>query len=127
MIGYQAADKNAVAAVLDQITPQTPPELAVGLLQALKGSDSPDAAGLILERLPSLTPAARSAGIGVLLTRADWAGKLVAAIDAGKVQITDLVLDQKQALADHPDQRVRQAAVALLSAAGPCPTRTGRR
>jgi putative heme-binding domain-containing protein len=121
LVGYQVADKGAVTAVLDQITPQTPPELAVGLLQALKGSDSADAAGLILERLPGLTPAARSAGIGVLITRADWAGKLVAAIDAGKVQITDLALDQKQALADHPDPRVRQAAVALLRRGGALP------
>jgi putative membrane-bound dehydrogenase-like protein len=121
LVGYQAADKAVVSTVLDQITPQTPPELAVGLLRALKGSDSPDAAGLVLDRLSSLTPAARSAGIGVLLTRADWAGKLVAAIDAGKVSLTDLALDQRQALADHPDQRVRAAAIALLRRGGALP------
>jgi putative heme-binding domain-containing protein len=121
LIGYQAADKAVVSTILDQITPQTPPELAVGLLHAVKGSESPDAAGLILDRMSSLTPAARSAGIGVLLTRADWAGKLVSAIDAGKVSLTDLALDQRQALADHPDQRVRAAAVALLKRGGALP------
>src|SRR5262245_22875488 len=42
LVGYQASDKGVVTAVLDQITPQTPPELAVGLLQALKASESAD-------------------------------------------------------------------------------------
>jgi putative membrane-bound dehydrogenase-like protein len=122
LIGYQPADKELVVAILDQITPQTPPELAVGLLQALKASESPDAATLVIDRLPSLTPAARSAGIGVLLTRGDWARKLVAAIDAGKLQITDLALDQKQALAEHADPAVRKSAVALLRRGGALPS-----
>jgi putative heme-binding domain-containing protein len=121
LIGYQAADKAAVAVILDQITPQTPPELAAGLLRAIKASESPDAATLILERLPGLTPAARSAGITVLLARADWAGKLIAAIDAGKLSLSDLALDQRQALAQHPDPRVRQAAIAVLRRGGALP------
>ena len=122
LIGYQAGDKAVVVSLLDQITPQTPPELAVGLLQAIKASESPDAATLVLERLPGLTPAARSTGIGVLLSRSDWARKLIDAIDAGKLQITDLALDQKQALADHADAGVRRAAVALLRRGGALPS-----
>jgi uncharacterized protein len=122
LVGYQASDKAPVAVILDQITPQTPPDLAVGLLRAIKASESPDAAALVLERLPGLTPAARSAGIGVLLTRADWARQLVAAMDAGKVQVNDLALDQKQALTDHPDPAVRKRATALLARGGALPS-----
>jgi uncharacterized protein len=122
LVGYQPADKEVVATLLDQITPQAAPELALGLLQALKASESPEAAALLLDRLPSLTPAARAAGISVLLTRAEWTRKLLAAIDAGKLQLTDLALDQRQALAEHPDPTVRKAAVALLSRGGALPS-----
>ena len=75
-------------------------------------------AGLILERLPGLTPAARAAGIGVLLGRPEWTRALLAAIDAGKLQLADLSLDQKQALADHPDAGVRRDALAMLQRGG---------
>ena len=121
LVGYQPSDKEVVAAILGQLGPQAPPELAVGLLQALRASESADTGTLVLDRLPGLTPTARSVGIGLLLTRAAWARQLVAAIDSGKLQITDLALDQKQALAEHPDQNVRRSAVALLRRGGALP------
>ncbi len=122
LVGYKPTDKEVAAAVIAQVTPQAPPDLAVGLLRALRASESPDAAALILDRLPALTPAARSAGIAVLLARPEWARRLVAAVDAGKLQITDLALDQKQALAEHPDPAVRRAALALLKRGGALPS-----
>jgi putative membrane-bound dehydrogenase-like protein len=121
LVGYQPTDRAIVTAILDQLTPQAPPDLVAGLLQALRSSESADTPALVLERLPGLTPAARSAGFSLLLTRGPWARQLVAAIDAGKVQITDLALDQKQALAGHPDERVRRSAVALLRRGGALP------
>ncbi|HJZ90611.1 MAG TPA: PVC-type heme-binding CxxCH protein, partial [Gemmataceae bacterium] len=121
LVGYQPTNKELVSTILEQITPQAPPELALGLLQALKASESAEAATLLLDRLAGLTPAARAAGISVLLTRADWTRKLIDAIAAGKLALTDLALDQKQALAEHPDAAVRKAAVALLSRGGALP------
>jgi putative heme-binding domain-containing protein len=47
---------------------------------------------------------------------------LLAAIDSGKLQVSDLALDQKQALADHPDQRVRRQALAILKRGGALPS-----
>src|SRR5262249_25293574 len=79
-------------------------------------------AELILGNLPSLTPAARSAGIGVLLARPEWTRKLIAAMDAGKLQVTDLALDQKQALAEHPDTTIRNRALAVLKRGGALPS-----
>jgi putative heme-binding domain-containing protein len=121
LVGYQPANKEIATALLDQLGPQAPPELAVGLLNALRSSESADTATLVLDRLAGLTPTARAAGISVLLTRAAWARQLVAAIDAGKLQITDLALDQKQALAEHSDPSVRRSAVALLRRGGALP------
>jgi uncharacterized protein len=121
LLGYSPGDKSVAAAILDQINPQAAPELAVGLMQALRASESMETGTLILERLPGLTPTARSTGIGLLLTRPTWARQLIAAIDAGKLQITDLALDQRQALADHPDPAVRKSALALLQRGGALP------
>jgi putative heme-binding domain-containing protein len=69
---------------------------------------------MILERLPVLTPAARSAALGVLLGRSQWTRDFLEAVEQGTVRLGDLSLDQKQALAAHPDQRVRGRALRLL-------------
>jgi hypothetical protein len=121
MVGFQPADKAVAVAILEQITPQAPPELVVGLLESLKASESADTGTLILERLPALSPRGRAAGIGVLLTRAQWSRQLVRSIDEGKLQITDLALDQRQALAEHSDPAVRKSAIALLRRGGALP------
>ncbi|HEX3150869.1 MAG TPA: PVC-type heme-binding CxxCH protein [Gemmataceae bacterium] len=121
LIGYKPADATVATAILEQISPQAAPELATGLLTSLKAGEAAETPKLIIERLPGLTPTARSAGIGVLLTRADWTRQLLAAIDAGKLQLTDLALDQRQALADHSDSEVRKQALALLKRGGALP------
>src|SRR5205823_2546012 len=122
LLGYQPADAGLVKAILEQVTPQAAPELAVGLVRALRAGEAADTADLILGRLPGLTPAARSAGIGVLLARPEWTRKLVGAMDAGKLQVTDLALDQKQALAEHPDTAIRNRALAVLKRGGALPS-----
>src|SRR5262249_37509106 len=88
---------------------------------SLKASESSEMGALVLERLPGVTPTVRSVGIGLLLTRPAWARQLIAAMDAGKLQITDLALDQRQSLADHPDPAIRKLAVALLQRGGALP------
>jgi putative membrane-bound dehydrogenase-like protein len=121
LLGYRPADPEVVKAILAQVTPQADPALAIGLLRALRASEAAETADLIIERLPGLTPGARSAGIGVLLARPEWTRKLLAAIDKGKLQLTDLSLEQKQALADHPDAQIRRDALALLKRGGALP------
>ena len=122
LVGYQAADKELVRRLLDVVTPQAPPELGVGILRAVQASEAAAAGGLIADRLPGMTPTVRSAGIGVLLSRAEWARALVSAVEAGKVHHSDLSLEQRQALADHPDPGVRRTALAALRRGGVLPS-----
>jgi putative membrane-bound dehydrogenase-like protein len=121
-LGYAPTDKAVVAAILNEITPQAPPELAVGLLTALRSSESADTGKQILDRIAGFTPAARAAGFATLLSRTDWSFDLLAAADAGKIQIADLALDQKQGLANHPDQRLSTRAKAILARGGALPS-----
>jgi putative membrane-bound dehydrogenase-like protein len=122
LVEYRPADAQTAEAVLDQVTPRAPADLATGLLRALQGGRAPEVGPLVLERLPTWTPSARAAGLTLLLGRSEWTRALLEAADKGKVQLSDLSLDQKQALAQHPDRSVRRRALALLKRGGALPS-----
>jgi putative membrane-bound dehydrogenase-like protein len=121
LAGYRSEDVATVEVLLEQITPRTPPDAAIGFLQALQGSEAAATGNLILERLPALTPAARAAGLAVLLTRPEWTRDLLASAEKNKVRLVDLTLDQQRALTEHPDRRIRFRAITLLRRGGALP------
>jgi putative membrane-bound dehydrogenase-like protein len=122
LVEYRPADVKTAETILDQVTPRVPAELATGLIRALQGSRAAEAGPLVLQRLPTWTPSARAAGLSVLLGRSEWARALLDAADKGKVQLSDLSLDQKQALAEHPNRFLRRRALALLKRGGALPS-----
>ncbi len=107
--------------LLELINPRTSPELARGLVEALGRSDSALVGSALVEALPKLTPAVRPAALSALLAKSTWTLALLTAIEEGKVQLADLSLDQKQALASHPDRRLAGRARRLLEAGGSLP------
>jgi putative membrane-bound dehydrogenase-like protein len=121
LAALRSADKETVQNLLDLMTPRTPPELAAGILGALQGIEVSDSGRLILERLTELTPATRTASFGALLSRPDWTRALLDGAGQGKVQLTDLSLDQKQTLAEHPNSAIRRRARELLTRGGALP------
>jgi putative membrane-bound dehydrogenase-like protein len=121
LAGYRTTDAEAVETLLEQVTPRTPPEVAVGFLQALQVSEAPGAGKLIVERLSGLTPATRAAGLAVLLSRPEWTRALLDGAEQNKVRLADLSLDQKRALAEHPDRRIQGRARELLRSGGVLP------
>jgi putative heme-binding domain-containing protein len=121
LVGQGGADGENVKTLLEAVTPSAPPELAAGLLDALRSSESPEVGRLVLERLPGLTPASRAAGISVILSRPEWTRALLDSADKGRFSLGELSLDQKQALADHPSPRIRFRARELLRRGGALP------
>jgi putative heme-binding domain-containing protein len=121
LVGYRSSDVATVEALLEQITPATPPEIAIGFLQALQVSEAADTGKLVLERLPALTPATRAAGLAVLLTGPEWTRALLDSAEKNKVRLVDLSLDQQRALTEHPDLRIRRRARTLLGRGGALP------
>jgi putative membrane-bound dehydrogenase-like protein len=107
--------------LLELITPRSSPELARGLVAALGKSESPAVGTALADQLPKLTPAVRQSALSILLSRNDWTMSLVEAIEQGKLQLADLSLDQKQALANHPDRRIVGRSRRVLSADGGLP------
>ena len=122
LLAYKATDADTVKTLLALVTPQAAPDFAAGLVRAVQTTEAAGAAGLLLDRLPGFTPTVRAAAIAVLLGKPEWTAMLIEAIDRGQVQLADIALDQRQALVEHPDPRVRRAAVGLLRRGGALPS-----
>jgi putative membrane-bound dehydrogenase-like protein len=122
VIDLRKDDADTAAKVLDLLSPRTGPELARGLLEAVGRSEAAGVGAAVVERLPALTPAVRPAALHLLLARADWTEALLGALEKGTVQLVELSLDQKQALAAHPSKAVAERARALLARGGGLPS-----
>jgi putative membrane-bound dehydrogenase-like protein len=121
LVGFQPQSDATVEQLLKLITPQTSAELATGLVLALSESQAPKLGELLVARSAVFTPAVRAAALRVLLARPQTTEAFLKAVEDGQLQLTDLSLDQKQALANHPDQSIRRRAGRLLSATGGLP------
>jgi len=121
LVDFRRSDAAVAADLLKSISPRTSPDLAKGLVEAVGRSDAPATGTALIESLGVLSPAVRSVAIKVLLTRGDWTKSLIDAVEAGKIVFSELSLDQKQALAAHPDKKIAERAKALLSRGGGLP------
>ncbi len=121
LVGQAGTSKEIVQTVLELIEPRTPAELAVGLLESLRASESPETGQRILDRLAGLTPTVRATALRVVLSRPEWIRAFLASADKGLVRVTDLALDQQQALANHPSRIIRIRAQEFLKRGGALP------
>jgi putative heme-binding domain-containing protein len=121
LIELRPTDDDTVKQVLGLVTPQSSPDLARGLLDAVAQSEARSAGGALIGLLPSLTPGTRPAGLRTILGRSDWTAAFLDAVAAGKVPLNDLSLDQRQSLLAHPRRRIAARAKQLLVSAGSLP------
>ncbi len=118
VIRFQPDDNNTVRQLLDRVGPQTSPEMAAGLLAAAGSARAAAAPEMLIEKLSAVTPRTRRAGIAALLTRTESSRALLQAVSDGRLQLADLSLDQRQALAAHPEPALRQLAAAVFARTG---------
>ena len=121
LIELRPWDEKVARKLLDLISPRTTPQFASALIDTVAGSTANPVADALLETITTLTPGARSAAIRALLRRQEWTAALVSALETSKVAISDLSLDQQQALASHPAKAVSQRARALFARGGGLP------
>lgn len=115
-------DPSTLEQVLELITPQVSPELAIALLQSL-GESSLDAVGqAIVDRWSTLTIEPRRAALAVLLRRAAWTASLLDGLDKGLLDPKDLSNDLVQRLTQHPDERLAEQARGIFSRGGRLPS-----
>jgi putative membrane-bound dehydrogenase-like protein len=121
LAAFGERDSKIVEELLDAITPQTSPQVATGILRALEVSEAAETARLVAGRLPNYTPVVRAAGISLLLGRSESTRALLDVLDSGGVPLSELSLDQRQALSSHPEERIRRRAMAVLRRSGALP------
>lgn len=108
--------------LVDMLTPQTPPQLSSGIVRSFSAARSKNVADLLFAKWSMLTPKLREDVVAVLLVRPETATQLVENLSKGTLQVGDLTLDQRETLKNHPDRRLRDAAVKVLSATGGLPS-----
>jgi putative membrane-bound dehydrogenase-like protein len=121
LVELRPGDPDTPRTLLELIAPRTPATLAAGLIDGAGRSESPQVGAALVEMLPALTPTVRSAAYRALLGRADWTTALLDGAEAGKLRLTDIALDQQQALAAHPDRALANRAKRLLDKGGGLP------
>jgi hypothetical protein len=121
LVSLTPTDVAAVQAVLEFLNARAEPGFAAGLLEAVRESQA-QAAGLrLVERLPSMTPASRTAAIATLLSRGEWTPALLDSLDKGISSWNELTLEQRQALSNHPHKGIAERARSLLARGGALP------
>ena len=119
LLDLQPDDAKLAAMLLDLITPRSSPAFNAGILEAVGASSG--VGPLLLERLATFTPLARSTALRILLSRPESTRQFLDAVEKGTITFSELPLDQKQALANHPDAKIAARAKALLAKGGGLP------
>jgi putative membrane-bound dehydrogenase-like protein len=119
LLDLQPDDAKLAEKLLDLITPRSSPQFSIGLLEAVnnRGPIGP----LLLSRMATFTPQTRSTALRFLLSRPESTRQFLDAVEKGQMTFSELPLDQKQALASHPDSKIATRAKALLAKGGGLP------
>jgi putative membrane-bound dehydrogenase-like protein len=105
--------------ILDAITLQSAPPLALGLIGSLGESRAGETGGEVLARWARFTPAQRKAAVGLLLRRSEWSEVLLDAVESKKLLATDLGPEHWQQLRNSQNRRVASRARRLADAEKP--------
>jgi putative heme-binding domain-containing protein len=122
VIEFKPNDEKVVETVLAAITPRTSPQLTTGLLDGLAGSQAANVGPAVVKQMSGWPPSARAAALHLLLGRPESTRALLDALDKGTVPLGELTLDQKQALAAHPDRFIAGRARRILERGGSLPS-----
>ncbi len=87
-------------------------------MDALQAARAEGLGQRMLEVRRKLGPVLASGAIRLLLSRAETTATLLDSIEQGQVQFSDLQLDQRQALMNHPDRGLARRASELMKARG---------
>jgi len=121
VVELRASDESIARQLLELIGPRTAPDLAAGLIEAVSASKSPQVGAILVETLPRLSPGVRGHVLKILLGHSDWSPALLGALESGQAKISELALDQKQALAAHPNHEIAARTGRLLARGGGLP------
>ncbi|WP_456238989.1 PVC-type heme-binding CxxCH protein [Rubripirellula reticaptiva] len=100
------------------LTPQLAPETGAKAIASLGDARVPGLTEKLVSIRGSLGPKLTGEILTLLLARADTTTELLQAITDGKAQFTELQLDQRQALLNHPTREIAKRARELMEMKG---------
>ena len=101
----------------DLLQSNQPPQVSAAALEALGRYDQPEAAGLILDAWPGLSPALRKTAAETLFSRDAWVSAFLDAVADKKVRLADVDPARVKLLQSYPDAKVRERAASLFASA----------
>jgi putative membrane-bound dehydrogenase-like protein len=109
---------DAAAKLLETITEKSSAALSLGMIELLAPKN---VGGALVDKLPLLPPTARPVALRAILSRAEAVVAFLDSVEKGTLRFDMLDLDQKQALAAHPNKAVAERAKKLLAQGGGLP------
>jgi uncharacterized protein len=116
LIEFRSGDSDVIQSLMDiVVSPRTSPDVSAGVIDALAASESSEVGAVLISKFAALTPTAKKAAVRILLGRPALTRAFLDGLADGKLQLADLSLDQKQALASHPNREIARRAKEILS------------
>lgn len=112
-----ASWKDARDLLSELLEVRQPPEVRAAVLAALAGFDESEAASLVISQWPGFSPALRSQAAEVLLSRPDWIGRLLSAVEAGQINRADIDPARVALLSQHPNPDIRKRVTEVFTGA----------
>jgi putative membrane-bound dehydrogenase-like protein len=121
VIEFQPDSDDAANKLLAAVTAEASPALAAGIFEALSQSKAKGVGVAVVAKLKDLPPSARPAALRLVLAKTDSAKAFLDAVEKGTLRFDLLALDQRTALASHPDTGLADRAKKLLALGGGLP------
>ncbi len=107
-------DPTVIPKLVGLLETELPDRLRGTLVNRLTTLPGSALSATLLGEWPQLPPRSRAERIRLLLSRPAWCSDLLSAIREGRVQPTELTVDQREQLRYHPDAAVRDLATTRL-------------
>ena len=121
LVEFRPRDVDTARQLVEQITPRTSPTLVTALIDSAARSESTEVGRALATLLPTLSPVARDQVIRALLGRSDRTEAVIDGLERGTIPISELSLDQRQALGAHPIHALAARAKKALERGGGLP------
>ena len=120
-MAFRPSDEATGLSILSALGPTSSPALATGLLDILADSTAAGVGPALVPKLTTLPATVRPAAMRLVLARSDSAKAFLDAVEKGELRFDMLALDQKAALAAHPNKALAERAKKLLALGGGLP------
>lgn len=104
--------KDDLSSLLDYRQPQS---IQLEALATLSRFAEPEVVGIVTERFPEMPPKLRGESLELVLSRPQWVGRLLDAIESGDFAASDLDAARIERLRNHPDKSLAARAEKSLA------------